>query len=101
MNSTVPIWNDRKRRRSLHNATMWWANQDLIMEIYNLAQLRTAVTGIPWEVDHIIPIKHPRVCGLHVELNLQVIPRLFNGRKKNKHARRYRWSDFFPSSTLC
>jgi hypothetical protein len=39
----------------------------------------------PWfEVDHIIPLKHKDVCGLHVLKNLQVLPRSQNRSKGNK-----------------
>jgi 5-methylcytosine-specific restriction endonuclease McrA len=37
-----------------------------------------------FEVDHIIPIKNPTVCGLHVLPNLRVISRTENRRKHNK-----------------
>jgi 5-methylcytosine-specific restriction endonuclease McrA len=36
------------------------------------------------EVDHIVPLKSPLVCGLHVEHNLQVIPATQNRRKHNR-----------------
>lgn len=42
------------------------------------------------EVDHIIPMKHDRVCGLHLPQNLQVIPAQENRRKGN----RFTASDF-------
>ena len=63
-----------------------WANRFFINEIYVLARLRTEVTGIPWEVDHIIPFNGKTVCGLHVENNLRVVPRLINKTKGNNHA---------------
>ncbi len=66
-------------------ATPAWANAFFIKEAYDLAQLRTRLTGIPWEVDHIIPIKNKTVCGLHVESNLQVIPKAANRSKHNKY----------------
>jgi hypothetical protein len=37
-----------------------------------------------FEVDHIVPIKHDQVCGLHVLRNLQVITRVENRAKGNK-----------------
>ena len=64
-------------------ATPKWANIFFINEHYDLARMRTKLTGIPWEVDHVIPLKGINVCGLHVETNLRVIPRLLNRRKHN------------------
>lgn len=41
-------------------------------------------TGIEYQVDHVIPIQSPVVCGLHWEGNLQVIPKLANVLKSNR-----------------
>lgn len=60
-----------------------WANPFFIAEIYDLARRRTKATGKPWVVDHVIPLKNPLVSGLHVETNLQVVPRSFNAAKGN------------------
>ncbi len=67
------------------SATPSWANQFFIEEIYDLAQLRTKVTGIEWHVDHIVPLRSPIVSGLHVEHNLRVIPKQINLAKGNRH----------------
>jgi 5-methylcytosine-specific restriction endonuclease McrA len=40
--------------------------------------------GIEYCVDHIIPIAHPDVCGLHTFANLQIITSEEN-RKKGQH----------------
>jgi hypothetical protein len=68
------------------NATPGWFSEfdDLVIrEAYELAKKRGEVTGLPWEVDHIIPIAGVNVCGLHVAGNIQVIPRFLNRRKSN------------------
>ncbi len=66
-------------------ATPKWANLFFINEAYELARLRTKMLGSPWHVDHIVPIQSERVCGLHVENNLRVVPALVNLVKSNKH----------------
>lgn len=62
-----------------------WANRFFIKEAYHFARFREKVCGGKWHVDHIVPINHPLVCGLHVEHNLQVIPASENMRKSNRH----------------
>ena len=74
----------RHRAKKFH-ATPEWVNEFFIEEAYALAKLRTKVTGIKWEVDHIIPLNSKTVCGLHVEDNLQVIPKRQNRVKHNKY----------------
>jgi hypothetical protein len=67
------------------NATPAWANNFFIAEAYHLAKLREKVCGGKWHVDHIVPLKSSRVCGLHVEHNLRVIPGAANSAKGNRH----------------
>ena len=67
------------------NATPAWANKFFIAEAYHLAKLREKICGGKWHVDHIVPLKHPLVCGLHVEHNLSVIPGVENSRKGNRY----------------
>lgn len=73
-----------KRRSIKLSAMPGWANQFFIAEIYDLAKRRTAATGYAWHVDHIVPLQSRRVCGLHVEHNLQVIPGTRNIAKGNR-----------------
>lgn len=73
-----------RRQLRLKRAYVSWASDELIEEFYSLARLRTEVTGIPWEVDHIVPLNSDLVCGLHWEGNLQVIPAARNLEKGNR-----------------
>jgi 5-methylcytosine-specific restriction endonuclease McrA len=58
-------------------ATPAWANLQAIALVYMRARLH----GL--EVDHIVPINHPLVCGLHVEHNLQLLDGDANRAKGN------------------
>jgi hypothetical protein len=73
-----------RRRAQKKRAAPTWANSFFIREAYHLAKLRTKATGIVWEVDHIYPLQSDVVCGLHVETNLRVVPRMVNRSKGNK-----------------
>lgn len=66
-----------RRARKLQ-ATPKWACLKAINEVYMKA------SSIGYHVDHIIPLRHPLVCGLHVENNLQILPPLENLKKSNK-----------------
>lgn len=105
-------WNSHKKERSIKNnnwkklnrgkANFWernrqlaelqrtpaWVDADelfLISEAYALAILRTELTSVAWHVDHVIPLRGKRVSGLHVPLNLAVIPAIDNMRKHNSY----------------
>lgn len=73
------------RRAKVKAATPCWSDQFFITEIYDLASRRTKVTGILWQVDHIVPITSKSVCGLHCEANMQVITKTTNTSKGNRH----------------
>jgi hypothetical protein len=74
---------ETRRRTQMMRAYPAWADDELIAEVYALARLRTELTGISWEVDHIVPLNSDLVCGLHWEGNLQVIPAAANLAKSN------------------
>lgn len=73
-----------KRRALAVKATPSWANKEAIARLYLIAEELTNLTGVQYEVDHIIPLSHPLVCGLHCEANLQVLPRSVNNPKRNR-----------------
>lgn len=60
-----------------------WANRAALRAFWLESRRRTAETGVQHSVDHIVPLIHPLVCGLHVENNLRIIPLAENIRKSN------------------
>ncbi len=66
-----------KRRAAKLNAIVAWTNLERIKEIY-----KNCPKG--FHVDHIIPLINDKVCGLHVENNLRIIPAKENISKGNK-----------------
>jgi hypothetical protein len=73
----------RVRRASEKRATPTWADRRAILAKWKEAKRLTALTGVQYSVDHIVPLLHPMVCGLHVEWNLRVMPLSENIRKSN------------------
>lgn len=79
-NKTHKGYNNAKaalRRARLLQATPPWANIAEIKEFY-----KNCPKGC--HVDHIIPLKNPKVCGLHTKDNLQYLTKEENLRKYNK-----------------
>lgn len=64
-------------------ATVLWADFDEIRKVYKEAARLTLETGVEHHVDHIVPLTHPRVSGLHVHFNLRPIPAGPNMSKSN------------------
>jgi 5-methylcytosine-specific restriction endonuclease McrA len=76
-------WNGT-RRAIIKQAMPAWANRMEIAALYKEASRIWEETGIEHHVDHIIPLTHPQVCGLHVPSNLQVLSAKENLSKSNK-----------------
>jgi 5-methylcytosine-specific restriction endonuclease McrA len=74
-----------KARAALLQRTPPWADLALIREFYAHAQRVTLESGLPHEVDHVIPLQGERVSGLHVETNLRVVPSSVNRAKSNRY----------------
>ena len=75
------------RRRRFRQATPKWVSAEERKQIrYLYAQARelSQGLGVPYEVDHIYPLASDKVCGLHVLINLRVIPKCENLEKSNK-----------------
>ena len=76
-----------KRRASKKQATPKWLTEHdhkVIEAKYAMATWLSAVVGIQYHVDHIIPLNGINVSGLHVPDNLSVIPAKDNIIKGNR-----------------
>jgi hypothetical protein len=72
----------KKRAHIELRATPLWASTREIYAIYNAAADRRDL-GEDVQVDHIIPLTHPLVCGLHCVENLRIISARENSYKCN------------------
>jgi 5-methylcytosine-specific restriction endonuclease McrA len=73
-----------KRNAKKKMATPPWLTElhwEQIKVIYAEAVRLTKETGIPHEVDHIVPLSGKTVSGLHVPWNLRAIPAVENNRR--------------------
>jgi hypothetical protein len=61
-----------------------WADFDEIEAIYICAAIKAFQMRAPYDVDHIQPLKGKDRSGLHVQGNLQILPRSANLRKGNR-----------------
>lgn len=64
-------------------ATPPWVQPRELRCVYQRAQELSKVYGEPFNVDHVIPLSHPYVCGLHVPWNLVPLPERANLAKGN------------------
>ena len=87
-NNVLQVRADTKARRRKHrDATPPWLTRKQkteIRQLYQIAITMTKTTGEQYVVDHIVPLRSPDVCGLHVPWNLRVITQEENLKKSNK-----------------
>jgi hypothetical protein len=74
----------RYRQAKRKNATLPNIKPSEFFAFYEERDRLFKQTGEAHHVDHIVPLEHARVCGLHVPWNLQVIPAWENHLKLNK-----------------
>jgi hypothetical protein len=74
-----------RRRAALLRATPSWADHEKITSVYAQCVEKADVTGIEHHVDHIVPLRSRLVCGLHWEVNLQILTGSENARKHNSY----------------
>lgn len=81
-------WIENSRRktyiRQMVLSTPAWVNRSVLKAMQQDARRLTATTGTLHVIDHIVPLNHPRVCGLTVPWNLRVVPHHVNSAKGNK-----------------
>lgn len=76
---------DEKRRERLKDATPSWVDRDLVKSIYLKRDELNEKWGTEFVVDHIVPLFGESVCGLHCWENLQLLERVDNASKGNRH----------------
>lgn len=71
------LWGSTKKRNT--KIPPWAAIEDFVPVCKKAMRL-----GPDYVVDHIIPLNHPLVCGLHVANNVRAVKRTTNKRKGNQ-----------------
>jgi hypothetical protein len=73
-----------QRKADKLKATPFWSDLEQIKGIYEEAAMFDILFRRKHHVDHIVPLKHKLVCGLHVPANLRIITAEENLAKNNK-----------------
>lgn len=83
----IPNWVKNSHRRDYITKIIlsipFWVDQKDLLALNAEAARLTALTGVEHHLDHIVPVSHPRVCGLTVPWNLRIMPAKANMAKSN------------------
>lgn len=77
MSGGAEVWIKYRRARPI------WADRRALRAFWDESRAMTAATGVQHSVDHIVPLIHPLVCGLHCEANIRIVPLAENIAKSN------------------
>lgn len=77
MSGGAEVWIKYRRARPI------WADRRALRAFWDESRAMTAATGVQHSVDHIVPLIHPLVCGLHCEANIRILPLAENIAKSN------------------
>lgn len=64
-------------------ATPKWVDVEGLRALERERDERTRATGIPHVLAHVVPLNHPKICGLNVPSNLKVVPWAVNASEGN------------------
>ena len=77
------VVNAYQRERAVNKLPWGSKHRKEIQGVYKEAKRLTEETGVPHEVDHIVPLRGKDVSGLHVPWNLRVLTKRENRAKRN------------------
>jgi len=84
---SVP-WIERSKRKNYIRQCVLsfppWVSRIELQALWYQCRIKEKQEGVPYTLDHIVPLNHPYVCGLTVPWNLRIIERLPNCSKGNK-----------------
>lgn len=61
-----------------------WVDRRELNALREAARRASEFLGVEYVLDHIVPLNHPSVCGLHVPWNLAIVTRAANAAKSNR-----------------
>lgn len=80
-----PYWVSEHPRadyvRQAYLSVLPWVDRTELRWIHRWKNMWSILTGVEHVIDNIVPLNHPRVCGLTVPWNLRLVPRSVNGFK--------------------